>query len=88
MTGHSNTGRFDLLGANFAALDGLQTKFTKIQGTTAMCETTHFAFLLLAKFYFFGAKHNTDSCCEFCGARGVLHIYLIDIRSATRDTQR
>jgi hypothetical protein len=53
-----------LFGADFAAFDGLQPEFTKIQFVPAICETSHFSFLLFAKFYFFRAKHNTHSCCE------------------------
>jgi hypothetical protein len=59
VTGHGNSGGFDLFGADFTALNGHQPEFAEIQAATATGNTPHFAFLLFAKFYFFGAKHNT-----------------------------
>jgi hypothetical protein len=57
VTGHGDTGRFDLSSGKPAAIDGLQAKLAEVKATASVGEASHSAFLLFPKFYLLGAKH-------------------------------
>jgi hypothetical protein len=66
MTGHRNTSRLYLFGADLTAFGGLKSEFSKIQCTPATGKAPHPAFLLFSEFYFFRAKHEITpvTCSE------------------------
>jgi hypothetical protein len=62
MTGHGDTGRLDLPGADSSTSDRLETKFAEIQGRPSTGSAPHSTGLTLAVFYFLRAEHAMFSC--------------------------
>jgi hypothetical protein len=74
MTGHRDTGCFDLFGAQLSAFSSLQPEFSEIQCAATTGDTSHSSSLLFSKFYFFGAQH-------------IFHLLLFVTHRATHNSQ-